>query len=36
MKSLEVETKRQYVAGSQKYSDEMTFKKVGPENIQTF
>ena len=24
------------MAGSQKYSDEMTFKKVGPENIQTF
>jgi len=36
MKFLGVKTKRQCVAGSQKYSDEMTFKKVGPENIQTF
>jgi len=33
MKPLGVETKRQYVAESQKYSDEVTFKKVGPENI---
>jgi len=33
MKYLGVETKRQCVAGSQKYSDEITCKKVGPKNI---